>query len=82
MRQPHDCLIINEPVNIGEKWMFGHELGELFGHGPQSSLQHGRHQVAVQTALTEQGVHSPLRGAGFEMLIKAESFAGGTKSVR
>jgi hypothetical protein len=24
-------------------------------------------------------VHSPLGGAGFEMLIEAESFAGGTK---
>jgi hypothetical protein len=41
----------------------------------KSSLLHGWHELVVQTALTEQGMHSPLGGAGFEMFIESESFA-------
>src|ERR1700730_8134300 len=72
-------LILNEPVNIGEKRLLEHELGELLHKWLQSSLLHGWHELVVQTALTEQGMCSPLGGAGFEMFIEAESFAGGTE---
>ena len=71
-------LILNEPVNIGEKRLLEHELRELLHKRLQSSLLHGWHELVVQTALTEQGMCSPLGGAGFEMFIEAESFAGGT----
>src|ERR1700736_4693142 len=72
-------LILNEPVNIGEKRLLEHELRELLHKRLQSSLLHGWHELVVQTALTEQGMCSPLGGAGFEMFIEAESFAGGTE---
>ena len=68
-------LISDEPVNISEKPLLENELGELLHKQPQSSLLHGWHELVVQTALTEQGMHSPLGGAGFEMFIESESFA-------
>src|SRR5215470_5294730 len=69
-------LISNEPVNIGEKRLLQHELGEFFHKRSQSSLLHGRNELIVQAALTEQRMCSPLGGAGFEMFIEAEGFAG------
>ena len=64
------------PVNIGEKRLLEHELGELLHKRPQSSLLHGWHELVVETALPKQGVHPPLGGAGFEMFIETESFSG------
>jgi len=72
-------LISDEPVNIGEKRLLAHELGELLYERPQPSLLHGWHELVVHRALPEQRVHPPFGGAGFEMFIEAESFSGGAE---
>ena len=51
----------------------------FFHERPQSGLLHGWNEVVVQATLAEQGVCPPLGGAGFEMLIEAESLAGGAE---
>src|SRR6516165_653631 len=72
-------LISNEPVNIGEKRLFEHELAEFFHERPQSRLPHGWNELIMHAALTEQGMCSPLGGAGFEMFVKSESLASGAE---
>jgi hypothetical protein len=69
-------LILDEAVDIGEKRSLEVWLRELLHERPQSSLLHGWHELVVRTALPKQGVHPPVGGAGFEMFIEAESFAG------
>ena len=49
----------------------------FFHERPQSSLLHGWNELVVQATLSEQGMCPSLSGAGFEMLIEAESLAGG-----
>ena len=72
-------LISNEPINIGEKRLFEHELAEFFHERPQSRLLHGWNELIMHAALTEQGMCSPLGGAGFEMFVESESFASGAE---
>ena len=72
-------LISNEPINIGEKRLFEHELAEFFHERPQSRLLHGWNELIIHAALTEQGMCSPLGGAGFEMFVESESFASGAE---
>ena len=72
-------LILDEAVNIDEEWSLTHEFDELLHGGPQARLGHSWHQLVVQAALPEQGVDAPFGGACFEVLIEAQSFAGGTK---
>jgi hypothetical protein len=64
------------PASI-EKRLLEHELGEFFHERAQSSLLHGWNELVMQATLSEQGMSSSLGGAGFEMLIEAESLAGG-----
>jgi hypothetical protein len=79
-------LISDEPLNIGESQLLEDELGELLHERPQPSPRHGWHELVVQTApaetLPKQGVHPPLGGAGFEMIIEAESFSDGGEYTR
>src|SRR5580704_16401502 len=72
-------LISNEPVNIGEKRLLAQELAEFFHERPQSRLLHGWNELVMHAALTEQGMCSPLGGAGFEMFVETESFASGAE---
>src|ERR1700747_2270872 len=72
-------LILNEPIKIGEKRLFEHELAEFFHERPQSRLLHGWNELIMHAALTEQGMCSPLGGAGFEMFVESESFARGAE---
>ena len=51
-------LISNEPINIGEKRLFEHELAEFFHERPQSRLLHGWNELIMHAALTEQGMCS------------------------